>query len=96
MNTSDPDYSNYIGLRHLNPEMIRTLRLGLSNGAKPESFIRKMKRERVKEKDNEVHVRMIDSAIGAIRFMVRNQDAGIIRWTEGEQYVFVEMENVTK
>lgn len=92
MNTEDPDYGNYIGLRHLSPEMIRTLRLGLDNGANPETFIRKMKRERVRQKCDEVNLRMIESTIGAIRFMARNPDAGVIRWTEGEQYVFVEMD----
>lgn len=92
MNTEDPDYKSYVGVRHLNPEMIRTLRLGLNNGADPRKFVSKIKRERVKQKEDAVNLRLIEAALGALRFMVKNPDAGIVRWTEGEQYVFVETE----
>lgn len=92
LNTADPDYSDYVALRHLHPEMVRTLRLGLSNRCKPEGLRRKFKKERIAQAGDAENIRLLDIAEGALRFMVRNPEAGVIRWTEGEQYVFVETE----
>lgn len=93
MNQDDPDYNNYIGLRHLSPEMVRRLRAGLDHGAKPESLSRKLKKERKLMADDDIALNLINLTEGAMRFMVRNPDAGIVRWTEGEQFVFVEMDS---
>ena len=92
MNTEDPNYKDYIALRHLHPEMVRTLRMGLSNGSKPESFRRKLKRERVTQASSEENLRLISIADGALQFMTRNPEAGVVRWTQGQEYVFVETE----
>lgn len=90
LDTNDPDYPNYIGLRHLSPDMVRTLRAGLDNKADPNGFYRKMKRERKSQSNDPEALKLIEVAEGALRFMVRNPEAGKVRWTEGEEYVFVD------
>ena len=77
----------YHGLRHFQPDAIRTLRTGFDNG--------------LTEKKQAAHVKKIaaefswpdwqlEMTLAAITWMAKNPTAGRIRWTEGEAYMFIE------
>jgi hypothetical protein len=86
-NEADPDYPSYLGVRYVSPDFIRQLRFGLDLGVKPEVYTRKFKREIKKASDEEQRI-MAEHALGALRYMLRNPLGGVVRWTQGEQYVW--------
>jgi hypothetical protein len=92
MNTSDPDYNSYIGVRHFEPNTIRLIRLALDIGTDMAPLKRKAAK-RAKQNAGTPQGNYDESVLGAIRFMERNPDAGIIRIVDGdEHYTFAEMD----
>lgn len=80
MTTDNPDY---IGLRHLSPETVRTLRAALDNGITVEGL-----RKIIKKHDG--NMELMTMTLNALDYMAANPQAGQVQWTEGEGYVFVE------
>lgn len=87
MNRDDPDWPSYLGVRYRSPEFIRKLRFSLDLGVEPKSLERKFK-QAVKTAKGDEQGSMAEHALGALRYMLRNPLAGVVRWTQGEQYVW--------
>jgi hypothetical protein len=88
VNKQDPDYNSYLGVRYLSPDFIRSLRGGLDLKIDPKVYERKFKKTLVAVKGNPTKEAQAEAALGALRYMLRNPLAGVVRWTEGEQYVW--------
>ena len=87
--TPEQDRADYLGVRHTSPDFIRQLRGGLDLGVDPEVYRRRFAAQ-VKREPEGPRRNMARAALGALRHLLRDPAAGVVRWTHSGQYVWRE------
>jgi hypothetical protein len=79
----DPKRTAYIGLRHFSPDTVRRMRANLDCGTPARALRRTIRKQKELAP-------VLTEVLAALDYMVENPEAGRVRYTEGESYVFTD------